>query len=194
MDSQEVVINGTFTLMCVAEGFPTPAIIWFMNNTMISNGVSDVDMAMNVRTSRLTISNASFSDSGMYYCEAESSEFVDLNVTSGIANIAVVGKLVNDIILCYTINYAYNYTQIRMHKLMLNPHCKYYTHYKCTHTHGHSLMRTHVHGHTHIYRRINTAHTSHTPYTHACVNIHMRIYNANPQISNIIMIIDLKQD
>ena len=98
MDSQEVVINGTFTLTCVAEGFPTPAIIWFMNNTMISNGVmSVVDMAMNVRTSTLTISNASFSDSGMYYCEAESSEFVGLNVTSGIANIAVVGKLVNDI-------------------------------------------------------------------------------------------------
>ena len=115
MDSQEVVINGTFTLTCIAEGFPTPAIIWFMNNTMISDGVSDVDMAMNVRTSTLTISNASFSDSGMYYCEAESSEFVGLNVTSGIANIAVVGKLVNDIILCYTINYVYSYTQIRIH-------------------------------------------------------------------------------
>ena len=116
MDSQEVVINGTFTLTCIAEGFPTPSITWFMNGTMISNGVSDV-MPMNVWNSTLTISIASFSDSGMYYCEAVSSEFSDLNVTSGIANITVVGKFVNDIILSYTtavrINtYRYSYMNV----------------------------------------------------------------------------------
>ena len=91
MGSQEVVINGTFTLTCIAEGFPTPSIIWFMNGTMISNGVSNVT-AMNVRNSTLRISNANFSDSGMYYCEAVSSEFSGLNVISGIVNITVVGK------------------------------------------------------------------------------------------------------
>ena len=89
--SQEVVINGEFSLTCEAEGFPRPSIIWFMNNTMISNGVSDVNMSMSVITSTLTISNANFNDSGMYYCQAVSSEFTDLNVTSGIGIITVVG-------------------------------------------------------------------------------------------------------
>ena len=82
--NQEVVINGEFSLTCRAEGFPRPSIIWFMNNTMISDGVSDVNMSMTVITSTLTISNANFNDSGMYYCRAVSSEFADLNVTSGI--------------------------------------------------------------------------------------------------------------
>ena len=92
--SQEVVINGEFSLTCRAEGFPRPSIIWFMNNTMISNGVqSDVNMSMTVLTSTLTISNANFNDSGMYYCEAVSSEFTNLNVTSGIGIITVVGML-----------------------------------------------------------------------------------------------------
>ena len=93
--NQEVVINGEFNLTCSAEGFPRPSIIWFMNNTMISSGVSDVNMSMTVLTSTLTISNANFNDSGMYYCQAESSEFTDLNVTSrvGIITVTVVGKL-----------------------------------------------------------------------------------------------------
>ena len=89
--SQEVAINGRVSLTCRAEGFPRPSIIWFMNNMMISNGVSDVNMAMTVLTSTLTISNANFNDSGMYYCQAVSSEFANLNVTSGIGNIIVVG-------------------------------------------------------------------------------------------------------
>ena len=64
-----------------------------MNNTMISSGVSDVNTSITVLTSTLAISNANFSDSGMYYCQAESSEFTDLNVTSGVGIITVVGKL-----------------------------------------------------------------------------------------------------
>ena len=144
-----------------------------MNNTMISNGdMSVVDMAMNVRTSILTISNASFSDSGMYYCEAESSEFVDLNVTSGIANIGVVGKLVNDIILCYTINYVYSHTQIRIHKqyvLMLNAHCIYYTH---AHIHMDTLSCTHTHTHTHTHTRTHTYIHMHKHGTHLTYIIH----------------------
>ena len=91
MASQEVVINEGVSLTCRAEGFPRPSIIWFMNNTMISNGVSDINMSMTVLTSTLTISNANFNDSGMYYCQAVSGEFVNLNVTSGIGNITVVG-------------------------------------------------------------------------------------------------------
>ena len=91
--SQEVLINAEFSLTCRSEGFPRPSIIWFMNNTMISNGVSDVNMSMTVLASTLTISNANFNDSGMYYCQAVSSEFTNLNVTSGIGIITVVGKL-----------------------------------------------------------------------------------------------------
>ena len=96
--SQEVVINGGFSLTCNAEAFPRPSIVWFMNNTLISNGVSNVDISMTALSSTLTISNANFDDSGMYYCQAVSSEFADLNVTSGIGNITVVGKLANDVI------------------------------------------------------------------------------------------------
>ena len=91
--SQEVVINGGFSLTCRAEGFPRPSIVWFMNNTMISNGESNVDMSMTALNSTLTISNANFNVSGMYYCQAVSSEFADLNLTSGIGIITVVGKL-----------------------------------------------------------------------------------------------------
>jgi len=93
--SLEVVINGDFMLTCSAEGFPRPSIVWFMNNTMITNGVTRIDTPMNVINSTLIISNANFNASGMYHCRAESSEFADLNVTSTVANINVVGELVN---------------------------------------------------------------------------------------------------
>ena len=81
------------TLTCSAEGFPRPSIVWYMNNTMISDGVTDaISSSMNVLDSTLILSNVNFSDSGMYYCEAMSSEFTDLNVTSTVANVTVVGK------------------------------------------------------------------------------------------------------
>ena len=66
-----------------------------MNNTMISNGMTIVQSTLNVNSSTLIISNANFNDSGMYYCQAVSSEFPDLNVTSTTAIITVVGKLVD---------------------------------------------------------------------------------------------------
>ena len=91
---QEVVINGTFMLSCSAEGFPRPSIVWYMNDTVISDGVTSVEEPMNVNRSTLTISDAGFNYSGMYYCQAVSNEFVDLNVTSTVAIITVVGKLV----------------------------------------------------------------------------------------------------
>ena len=93
--SQEVVINREFRLTCRAEGFPIPSIVWFMNNTMISNGMTYIQGPMNVNISTLIISNANFNDSGMYYCQAVSSEFPDLNVTSTTANITVLGKFIN---------------------------------------------------------------------------------------------------
>ena len=94
--SQEVVINGTFLLHCSAEGFPRPSIIWYMNDTVIGGGEIDVEETMNVNSSTLTISDAGFEYSGMYYCQAVSSEFPDLNVTSTVSYITVVGKVVAD--------------------------------------------------------------------------------------------------
>ena len=94
--NQEVVMNGTLTLTCSAEGFPIPSIIWFMDNTMIGNGMTNVGSTMNVNSSTLIISNVNFNDSGMYYCQAVSNEFPDVNVTSAIAIITVVGEIVNE--------------------------------------------------------------------------------------------------
>ena len=111
------MINGEFSLTCSAEGFPRPSIIWFMNNTMISSGVSDVNTSMTI-TSTLTISNANFNDSGMYYCQAESSEFTNLNVTSGVGIITVVGKL--------------SFTNVV---------------HTCAHTHTRTHTHTHTHTH-----------------------------------------------
>ena len=93
--SQKVVINRKVRLTCSAEGFPIPSIVWFMNNTMIGNGMTIVQSTLNINSSTLIISNANFNDSGMYYCQAVSSEFPDLNVTSTTAIFTVVGKLVD---------------------------------------------------------------------------------------------------
>ena len=91
--SQEVVIDGDFSLTCSAEGFPRPSIVWFMNDTMISDGVTGDNTSATLFTSTLMISNASFDYSGLYYCQALSTEFPDLNVTSTVASITVVGEL-----------------------------------------------------------------------------------------------------
>ena len=94
--SQEVVINGTFMLSCSAEGFPRPSIVWYLNGTVISGGEIEVEETINVNSITLTISDAGFNYSGMYYCQAVSSEFPDLNVTSTVGIITVVGKVFND--------------------------------------------------------------------------------------------------
>ena len=81
-------------LHCIAESFPRPGILWYMNNKIITVGVTRVAEPMNVNNSTLTISNVGFDDSGVYYCRAVNSVF---HVTSRVAIITVVGKLVNDI-------------------------------------------------------------------------------------------------
>ena len=60
---------------------------------LITVGVTSVQ-SITVNNSTLTISNAGFNDSGVYYCQAGNNVTL---VTSTLANITVVGKLVNDI-------------------------------------------------------------------------------------------------
>ena len=92
--NQEEVINNSFTLQCTAEGFPTPSIQWYLNNTMVTNTSNRyiVDTtSMNSITSILRVIMANFNDTGLYHCEANSSVFVD-NVKSDMMNISVVGE------------------------------------------------------------------------------------------------------
>ena len=81
-------------LHCSAEGFPRPGILWYMINKIITVGVTSVAEPMYVNNSTLTISNVGFNDSGVYCCRAWNNVTL---VTSRVANITVVGKLVNDI-------------------------------------------------------------------------------------------------
>ena len=104
--NQEEVINNSFTLQCTAEGFPTPSIQWYLNNTMITNTSNRyiVDTtSVNSITSILRVIMANFTDTGLYHCEANSSVFVD-NVKSDMMNISVVGEcglvVYKHIILC----------------------------------------------------------------------------------------------
>ena len=92
--NQEEVINNSFTLECTAEGFPAPSIQWYHNNTMISNSSNRyiVDTtSMNSITSILRVIMGDFTDSGLYHCEANSSEFVD-NVNSDVVTVSIVGE------------------------------------------------------------------------------------------------------
>jgi len=114
--SQEIVINRSITLTCSAEGFPTPTIVWFMNDTMISNGVTGVNGSMNLFTSTLIIFDTSFDDSGVYHCQAVSSEFAYLNVTSEIANISVVGEF---IIYIGLLRLLYNHSKGNLQTLII---------------------------------------------------------------------------
>jgi len=98
--NQEEVINNSFTVECRAEGFPTPSIQWYHNNTVIANSSNRYIVettSMNSITSILRVIMANFTDSGVYHCEANSSVFVD-NVKSDMMNISVVGEY--GLILC----------------------------------------------------------------------------------------------
>ena len=93
--AQEVVIENSFTLDCTAEGFPRPSIQWYLNNTIItdsSNRVIVNTTSMNSITSTLTVMMAEFNDSGVYYCEAVSSQSGLATVNSDMVNITVVGE------------------------------------------------------------------------------------------------------
>ena len=101
--NREEVINNSFTVECTAEGFPTPSIQWYHNNTMITNSSNRYIVettSMNSITSILRVIMADFTDSGVYHCEANSSVVAD-NMNSVMMNISVVGEC--ELVLCYSI-------------------------------------------------------------------------------------------
>ena len=110
--NQEEVINNSFTVECRAEGFPTPSIQWYHNNTMITNSSNKYIVettSMNSITSILRVIMANFTDSGVYHCEANSSVFVD-NVKNDMMNISVVGEY--GLVLCNSIAVANKLTVV----------------------------------------------------------------------------------
>ena len=128
---QEVVIENSFTLVCIAEGFPRPSIQWYLNNTIItdsSNRVIVNTTSMNSITSTLTVMMAEFNDSGVYHCEADSSQSGLVTTNSDMVSITVVGE--------YT-----------MHAHM--------------HTHMHTHMHVHMHARTHTTHYLHTPSTFH---------------------------------
>ena len=71
-------------IICRARGFPTPDVLWYQNGTRLdvaALGNVNVTAVMmgHTTTSTLTITNATFANSGRYFCSATS---IDPNVVS----------------------------------------------------------------------------------------------------------------
>uniref|UniRef100_A0A1B6HW17 Ig-like domain-containing protein n=1 Tax=Homalodisca liturata TaxID=320908 RepID=A0A1B6HW17_9HEMI len=62
--------TGTLTLICIAEGFPTPSIKWFRNDHVLE------DQDPSIHGARYTIDNASMEDAGFYKCTATNGQQV----------------------------------------------------------------------------------------------------------------------
>ena len=97
-DSQAVLLNATFTLVCIAEGRPAPDITWFQNSTdnslsevMERDGLSIVTVQGGERQvmSNLTINSVLLSDAAEYTCNATNVAGSDAQS----ANLAVHGIL-----------------------------------------------------------------------------------------------------
>ena len=83
-------------LVCTADGFPLPSIVWTHNGTQVDADASDNTTITEVvstvqRTSTLTVTSTSFSDSGEYVCVAISAAFP--NISSDPALVLIQGQL-----------------------------------------------------------------------------------------------------
>ena len=83
--NKQATIGSIVTLTCTSSLSSNVTFIWTHNDTIIRQ-----QQLINSDTSRLTISNVSYSDSGSYVCTIERGA---LSVTSNIATITVYGKL-----------------------------------------------------------------------------------------------------
>ena len=71
-------------LICRARGFPAPEVLWYQNGirldvAALGNVNVTAVMMSRITTSTLTITNATFANSGRYFCGATS---IDTNVIS----------------------------------------------------------------------------------------------------------------
>jgi len=90
-----VKIGSSFTLVCVAEGFPLPSMQWYFNDAKINNSSSRYivdDSSMNSVTTTLTVRMVEADDDGAYYCEAISGHYDLTAVSSERVNITVNGE------------------------------------------------------------------------------------------------------
>ena len=87
--------NGVLT--CRARGFPTPEVSWYQNGTRLDvAAVGNVDitevMMNRDTTSTLTITNATFDNSGRYFCNVTSSDPDVITVNSSAVDVIVRRK------------------------------------------------------------------------------------------------------
>ena len=84
-------------VICRARGFPTPDVLWYQNGTRLDAAalgnvdVTAVMMGLNT-TSTLTIINATFANSGRYFCSVTSSDPNVISVNSSEVDVIVQRK------------------------------------------------------------------------------------------------------
>ena len=84
-------------LTCVARGFPSPEVSWYQNGTLLDvNALGNVDVSSTIMsrntTSTLTFRNATFDNSGRYFCSATSSDPDVTGVNSSAVDVIVRGE------------------------------------------------------------------------------------------------------
>lgn len=79
--------GGTITLECnrLVEGAPNPYVFWRHNGAVVANG-NKYKITISTNSTKLTITNVTSSDSGVYVCavvvrDMESSSLISLNVS-----------------------------------------------------------------------------------------------------------------
>ena len=84
-------------LICRARGFPTPEVVWYQNGThldvaALGNVNVTAVMMSRITTSTLTITNATFANSGKYFCSVTSSDPNVISVNSSEVDVIVRRK------------------------------------------------------------------------------------------------------
>ena len=84
-------------LICRARGFPVPEVLWYQNGTRLdvaALGNVNVTAVMTSRNtaSTLTITNATFDNSGRYFCSVTSSDPNVISVNSSEVDVIVQRK------------------------------------------------------------------------------------------------------
>jgi len=84
-------------LICRVRGFPAPEVLWYQNGirldvTALGNVNVTAVMMSRITTSTLTITNATFANSGKYFCSVTSSDPNVISVNSSEVDVIVQRK------------------------------------------------------------------------------------------------------